>query len=105
MDKKDKTSEQTSSAVKAAETLSLLWPKVREFLIRSVLVRWIPKIAGGAWGWIASFLIDWILQPVYEFTVRKFIVWIRKKKHNEQGQDLEQSKTESDFDRASDDLP
>ncbi len=105
MDKKDKNSDKTSSAVKAAESLSLLWPKVREFLIRSILIRWIPKIAGGAWGWIASFIIDWVLQPVYEYSIRKLVVWMRKKKHNEQGQDLEHSKTESDFDRASDSLP
>jgi hypothetical protein len=105
MDKKDKTEDQTTPAVKAAESLSILWPKVREFLIRSVLIRWIPRVAGGFWGWIATFAIDWILQPVYEFTVRKLIVWIRKKKNNEQGRKLEQSKTEDEFDHSSDNLP
>jgi hypothetical protein len=105
MDKKDKPSDKTSSAVKAAETLSLLWPKLRDFLIRSVLVRWIPKVVGGPWGWIASFAVDWILQPVYKYTVRRLIVWIRKKKNNERGTDLEQSKTEDDFNSSSDSLP
>lgn len=105
MDKKDNSSSSISSAVKAAETLKILWPKVREFLIRSVLVRWIPRLAGGAWGWIASFALDWILRPVYDFAVRKMIVWIRKKKHNEQGQKLEQSKTEDEFNHSSDNLP
>jgi len=103
----DKTEEKNeeSEAVKAASVLALAWPKIRDFLIKVLLVRWIPKVVGGVWGWMAVFVLDWIAKPLYDYTIRKTIVWIRKIKNNKKGAELESSKTEAEFDSASDNLP
>jgi hypothetical protein len=94
-----------SEAVKAASFFSTAWPKIRDLLIKTVLVRWIPKAIGGVWGWLAVVVIDWIARPVYDYTIRKVIVAVRKIGHNKKGTELEQSKTETEFDSSSDSLP
>lgn len=101
MDNKDKDSE----AAFTASVFSIAWPKIRDLLIKVVLVRWIPKVVGGFWGWLAVIVIDHVARPIYDHVVMKVIVAVRKIKHNKQGRDLEQSKTETEFDRSSDDLP
>jgi hypothetical protein len=97
--------EETSEAVKAASFFSNVWPKVRDLIIKGLIVRWIPRAVGGVWGWIAVVVIDYLAKPLYDYTVRKIIVAIRKIKHNQEGRKLEESKTETDFNSASDDLP
>jgi hypothetical protein len=110
MDTSDKkTEEQVPPGVSWAEYLDQAWPIFRKAIIRGLLLRWIPRLFTGPWGWVTSIVVPWfvdyVLKPAYDKTARKVIVWVRKKKNNQAGTKLEESKTEADFNSASDNLP
>lgn len=66
------------------------------------------RVLGGPWGWIATEigerLFTKVLKPLYQLTLRKVRVYIKKKTFKKKGKRVEEAKNENDFDSSFDDL-
>lgn len=89
--------------------MAVAWPKIRDYMIKFALLRFLPRVISGPWGWVVTSLITWsadhVVKPAYDLLVRKVIVYLRKKKNNQAGQDVQNSETEGEFDSSVDNLP
>lgn len=98
-----------SAALTWAAIMAQAWPKIRDYVVKFLLLKFLPRIISGPWAWlaipVANWIVDHVAKPLYDLTVRKVIVLIRKQKNNQAGRDVQNSKTEDDFDRTFDDLP
>jgi hypothetical protein len=94
--------------VKAAEVAALsktLLSKLREFLLKKALVKVLAFLPGwitGPAGWFLTVAINLTinrtLKPLFNLVVLKMWRAVRKKVFKKEGRDLEESKTEEDFD-------
>lgn len=100
---------QEQPAIKWAGYFALAWPKVRDSAIKFAMLKFLPRIISGPWGWVATTLLTWsvdyVIKPLYDYTVRKIIVLVKKQSNNQAGKDVQNSKTEGEFDSATDNLP
>lgn len=97
------------SALKWVDYFKLVWPTLRKSLVKLVMLRFLPRVIAGPWGWAVTTVFSWsldhVLKPIYDYSVRKVIVLVRKKENNQAGQDVQNSTTEPDFNSSVDDLP
>ena len=84
------------------------WKKFKEWLIKLLLTRYLPSIAGGPIGYaiayLAGIILDKFALPIYNTVIRKVIIFFKNKKYKKSGKELKESKNESDFDSNFDNL-
>ncbi len=81
---------------KARQYKDLLWT-----FLRSQLLGYALKSITGPWGWFASkvlpVLVDNVLKPAYDKTIRKAAKYIRIKKNQRKVEDMNNDETVDDY--------
>lgn len=76
-----------------------------KFLIKKIF----GGAIGGVWGWVVSLVFDYgwkkAIQPFLNWLFRKGKTYYQRKKNNKKLKDLEDAKTEKEWDEASDNIP
>jgi len=91
------------------KSLKGLWPTIRTWLVKTLLKKLLPKIVGGPWGWIVSFIgekvFDKYLKPFWGKLSAMAYATYNKMKRKPKVKEFENAKTESEFDDSFDNLP
>lgn len=89
--------------------MRVIWTTLKERLIKALLLKFLPKYVGGPIGWIAStvggYALEKLIRPGYDWITRKTIMFFKKNKNKRKADDLQNSKTEDEFNSTFDDLP
>lgn len=85
------------------------WPTARKWLVQTLIKRYLPKLVGGVWGFLAvlvgEFILDKALKPAWNWVARKSNAMFNKIKRKPKAKRLEDANTETDFDDSFDDMP